>query len=158
MKLVITTSLISCAAAFVPSTYSPKTVSLKDAADTVAISPEPTVPVTPVLPKMSQSLPFLARPAALTGELAGDVGFDPLGFAKNSEELMNFREAEIKHARLAMLAAAGWPISEVLDKKIACKFNFVCIFLADSLLGLIRRLLKIHIYLSCLWFDTHLGR
>ena len=32
---------------------------------------------------------------------------------------MNYREAEIKHGRLAMLAAAGWPLSEVLDKKIA---------------------------------------
>merc|ERR1712176_526001 len=29
------------------------------------------------------------------------------------------REAEIKHARLAMLAAAGWPLSELFDKKIA---------------------------------------
>merc|ERR1712127_768640 len=61
----------------------------------------------------------MARPAALTGALAGDVGFDPLGFAKSEEDLMNYREAEVKHARLAMLAAAGWPISEVFDKKIA---------------------------------------
>lgn len=29
------------------------------------------------------------------------------------------REAEIKHSRLAMLAAAGWPISELWDKQIA---------------------------------------
>ena len=68
---------------------------------------------------MSQSLPFLPRPAALTGALAGDVGFDPLGFAKSEADLMNYREAEVKHARLAMLAAAGWPLSEVFDKKIA---------------------------------------
>merc|ERR1712012_1063201 len=73
----------------------------------------------PELPAMSQSMPFMERPAALTGELAGDVGFDPLGFAKTSEDLMNYREAEVKHARLAMLAAAGWPLSEVFDKKIA---------------------------------------
>jgi len=71
------------------------------------------------LPLMSQSLPFMTRPQALTGELAGDVGFDPLGFAKSSEELLNYREAEIKHARLAMLAAAGWPLSEVFDQKLA---------------------------------------
>ena len=68
---------------------------------------------------MSEALPFLTRPLMLTGELAGDAGFDPLGFAKSQEDLMNYREAEIKHARLAMLAAAGWPLSEVLDKKIA---------------------------------------
>lgn len=73
---------------------------------------------------MSQSLPFMERPSVLTGELAGDVGFDPFGFAKSREDLMNYREAEIKHSRLAMLAAAGWPLSEVLDKKIASLFGW----------------------------------
>jgi len=68
---------------------------------------------------MSQALPFVTRPLMLTGELPGDAGFDPLGFAKSQADLMNYREAEIKHARLAMLAAAGWPLSEVFDKKIA---------------------------------------
>ena len=29
------------------------------------------------------------------------------------------REAEIKHGRLAMLAAAGWPVAELWDSKIA---------------------------------------
>ena len=29
----------------------------------------------------------------------------------------------VKHARLAMLAAAGWPLSEVFDKKIAAALN-----------------------------------
>ena len=72
-----------------------------------------------VEPEASMSLPFMARPLALDGSLAGDVGFDPLGFAKSEQDLMNYREAEIKHARLAMLAAAGWPLSEVFDKKIA---------------------------------------
>ena len=71
------------------------------------------------LPERSQALPFLPRPPALDGTLAGDVGFDPLGFAKSESDLMNYREAEVKHARLAMLAAAGWPLSELFDKKIA---------------------------------------
>lgn len=71
----------------------------------------------------SQALPFMTRPATLDGTLAGDVGFDPLGFAKSREDLMNYREAEVKHARLAMLAAAGWPLSEVLDKKLAAAFG-----------------------------------
>ena len=47
--------------------------------------------------------------------LAGDMGFDPLQIADNSEKLAWYREAEVKHARLAMLAAFGWPISEVLN-------------------------------------------
>lgn len=92
------------------------------AADVASEMGEPMMPESepePELPEMSMSMPFMARPAALTGELAGDVGFDPLGFVKSSEDLMNYREAEVKHGRLAMLAAAGWPLSEVLDKKIA---------------------------------------
>jgi len=67
----------------------------------------------------SKSIPFLDRPPALDGTLAGDVGFDPLGFAKTKDDLLKYREAEIKHARLAMLAAAGWPLSELFDRKIA---------------------------------------
>ena len=47
--------------------------------------------------------------------LAGDMGFDPLQIADNSEKLAWYREAEVKHARLAMLAAFGWPVSEVLN-------------------------------------------
>uniref|UniRef100_A0A7S4JV13 Plastid light harvesting protein n=1 Tax=Odontella aurita TaxID=265563 RepID=A0A7S4JV13_9STRA len=85
---------------------------------------EVPVPVAPPpLPTMSQSMPFMERPAALTGAIAGDVGFDPLGFAKSESDLMNYREAEVKHARLAMLAAAGWPLSEVFDRKIATALN-----------------------------------
>jgi len=71
------------------------------------------------LPMKSQSLPFMDRPAALDGSMVGDVGFDPLGFAKTEADLFNYREAEIKHGRLAMLAAAGWPISELFDQKLA---------------------------------------
>ena len=32
---------------------------------------------------------------------------------------MWMREAEVKHCRLAMMAAAGWPISELLDKPLS---------------------------------------
>jgi hypothetical protein len=79
----------------------------------------PPTTQTKALPQMSESIPFMMRPPALDGSLVGDVGFDPLGFAKSKADLLNYREAEIKHARLAMLAAAGWPISELLDKKLA---------------------------------------
>eukprot|EP00526_Cylindrotheca_closterium_P015933 CAMPEP_0113642848 /NCGR_PEP_ID=MMETSP0017_2-20120614/22513_1 /TAXON_ID=2856 /ORGANISM="Cylindrotheca closterium" /LENGTH=269 /DNA_ID=CAMNT_0000554299 /DNA_START=25 /DNA_END=834 /DNA_ORIENTATION=- /assembly_acc=CAM_ASM_000147 len=81
----------------------------------------PPPPVRPPLPSNSKAIPFLPRPEALDGSLVGDVGFDPLGFSKTKEDLWNNREAEIKHARLAMLAAAGWPISELWDAKIASK-------------------------------------
>lgn len=83
---------------------------------------EPSTPEKD-LPKYSKSIPFLARPKELTLELAGDVGFDPLGLAKNRELLFEYREAEIKHARLAMLAAIGWPFSELYDFQIAKTLN-----------------------------------
>lgn len=62
-------------------------------------------PPKPKLPEMSESLPFMMRPPALDGTMVGDVGFDPLGFAKTKEDLVNYREAEIKHCRLAMLVS-----------------------------------------------------
>merc|ERR1719247_2886596 len=42
----------------------------------------------------------------------GDYGFDPLGLG-NEETFVPFREAEIKHGRLAMLAAVAWPLQEI---------------------------------------------
>jgi Chlorophyll A-B binding protein len=68
---------------------------------------------------MSEALPFLQRPAVLDGSLAGDVGFDPFGFSKTPTDLAFYRQAELKHARIAMLAAAGWPLSELWDKQLA---------------------------------------
>jgi len=59
----------------------------------------------------------------MDGSMAGDIGFDPMGFSDSKENMINYREAEIKHARLAMLAAAGWPLSELFDKKIADLFG-----------------------------------
>jgi hypothetical protein len=117
MKLsaAIILATLAGASAFAPAANKASSTSLRmsDA------PPEFEVPKARALPKMSQSIPFLQRPLALDGSMAGDVGFDPLGFANSKEDLMNYREAEIKHARLAMLAAAGWPLSELFDRKIA---------------------------------------
>mmetsp|Transcript_32254 Transcript_32254/g.108638 ORF Transcript_32254/g.108638 Transcript_32254/m.108638 type:complete len:210 (-) Transcript_32254:128-757(-) len=58
----------------------------------------------------SPALPFLEQPKTLDGTLAGDVGFDPLGLSEIDDlgiDLYWMREAEIKHGRIAMLAAAG---------------------------------------------------
>lgn len=46
--------------------------------------------------------------------LAGNKGFDPLNLASSPEKLRKYRDAELKHGRLAMLAALGWPVSELL--------------------------------------------
>ena len=68
---------------------------------------------------MSDSLPFLPRPATLKGELAGDVGFDPFNFARTEEQLLSMRQAELKHARIAMLATVGWFAAELLHQPLA---------------------------------------
>lgn len=74
--------------------------------------------------KKSISIPFIDCPPALhNSDLAGNVGFDPLNFSKNKELLWEYREAEIKHARLAMLAGVGWPTSELLSRAIADVFS-----------------------------------
>ena len=121
MKLFKTTALVAAsgASAFVPSSSAGRINALR-MSETAIDPPIPVEePAPPALPEMSASIPFLSRSAALDGSLAADVGFDPFGFAKSKEELMSYREAEVKHARLAMLAAAGWPLSEIFDKKIA---------------------------------------
>jgi len=63
--------------------------------------------------EMSVSIPFLKRPSKLDGTHAGDVGFDPLGLSENLD-MYTMMEAEVRHARLAMLAVVGWPLSELM--------------------------------------------
>jgi hypothetical protein len=56
-------------------------------------------------------------------DLPGDRGFDPFNFVKDEKLLSFYRQAEIKHARIAMLAAVGWPAAELFDKKIAAAYE-----------------------------------
>merc|ERR1712060_112353 len=64
----------------------------------------------PPAEKYSETKTFLVKRKALTGYV-GDVGFDPLGF---SEILpMDWlREAELKHARVTMLATVGFAFTD----------------------------------------------
>merc|ERR1712232_905891 len=73
--------------------------------------------------EMSPSLPFLKRPELLDGSLPGDRGFDPFNFASDNSALSWYRDSEIKHARLAMLATVGWPIAELAHKGLATRFD-----------------------------------
>jgi len=70
---------------------------------------------------------FLKRDSILAdGQAAlmvGNKGFDPMGYATNLGTLLQFREAEAKHGRLAMLAAVGWPVSELLHGPLSELFN-----------------------------------
>lgn len=68
---------------------------------------------------MSWPFNFIKSSKYLTGSLAGDCGFDPLGVVTSEAQLYVLREAEIKHARLAMLGSLGWPISELFHVQLA---------------------------------------
>lgn len=75
------------------------------------------------------STTFLTPPPALhASALPGNVGFDPLGLSmrdffneqrSDDERLRDYREAELKHGRLAMLAAVAWPAQELLHPRLA---------------------------------------
>lgn len=60
----------------------------------------------------------------LDGSMAGDVGFDPLGLSNIDDigiDLYWLREAEIKHARVAMLAVAGILQVEIFGPAPGCE-------------------------------------
>merc|ERR550532_3002950 len=57
--------------------------------------------------KMSKSVPFLPVSPALEGYVGEEDGFDPMGFSL-AIDIRWLREAELKHARVAMLATVGW--------------------------------------------------
>jgi len=77
----------------------------------------------------SEALPWSDRPKSLEGSnFVGDSGFDPLGLFgadpwKQGWDQQFYREAEIKHARLGMLAALAFPVQERLEPVLAKAFN-----------------------------------
>lgn len=46
------------------------------------------------------------------------IAWDPLNLA-SEENLAQYQEAELKHGRLAMLAALGWPAAELIEPALA---------------------------------------
>jgi len=73
----------------------------------------PAAPVTPIIDQIYVG----------GKQLAGDYGFDPLALAGDAKGLAWYREAEMKHARLAMLAAVGWPVAELVNSNLADTFG-----------------------------------
>jgi len=53
------------------------------------------------------------------GQMPADYNIDLFGVKKDPEMLRRMRLAEVKHGRLAMLAAAAWPLQELFDPALA---------------------------------------
>merc|ERR1719159_864177 len=83
----------------------------------------------PAPAQKSEALPWAERPKSLEGtSFVGDSGFDPLGLFgadpfKLGWDQQFYREAELKHARLGMLAALAFPVQERLEPVLAKAFN-----------------------------------
>jgi len=78
----------------------------------VSVSSRATVKV---FARQAAWAPGAEAPAHLDGSLPGDFGFDPLGLGKDPEKLKWNRQAELVHARFAMLATAGILGQELLS-------------------------------------------
>jgi len=122
--------------AFLQSTTIRSSSKLMSMSDTIGAEPisTPPVPNKPAPLLSAKWFPFLGvkAPRHLDGSLAADSGFDPLGLGKSPKTLYWMRDAEIKHARLAMLAAVGWPISELWHKNIAAAFGLESILSSND--------------------------
>lgn len=75
---------------------------------------------------------FPTSPTFPTTKLPGDVGFDPLNIklisppllaTKNKDPLSQYREAELKHGRIAMLASIAFPLQESYHAGLADDWN-----------------------------------
>merc|ERR1719231_936695 len=81
--------------------------------------------------------PQIPSGGLVTPQQIGDYGFDPLNLGTD-ETFLPFREAEIKHGRLAMLAAVAWPLQEIFHPILvdaARSSNFLAPFFVRDVLA-----------------------
>jgi len=117
MKLAILAAIAGSAAAFAPSTpagasFTALRMSEETTSTVEPIEEAPVVPAPIVINGWSAdaSLPCYGLPGATS-----PLGFfDPLGFSKDADlnTVKRYREAEIMHGRVSMMAAVGYLIGE----------------------------------------------
>eukprot|EP00571_Detonula_confervacea_P013219 CAMPEP_0172297874 /NCGR_PEP_ID=MMETSP1058-20130122/744_1 /TAXON_ID=83371 /ORGANISM="Detonula confervacea, Strain CCMP 353" /LENGTH=132 /DNA_ID=CAMNT_0013007077 /DNA_START=182 /DNA_END=577 /DNA_ORIENTATION=- len=129
MKLAIFASAIAGASAFAPSTpvgissalrMSEPVTTDETATATADVAAEPLMAdqVNELIPAASAINGWIADPSlpcyGLPGSSAPLGFFDPLGFTKDMDlnGVKRFREAEIMHGRVAMMATIGYIIGE----------------------------------------------
>mmetsp|Transcript_13920 Transcript_13920/g.18172 ORF Transcript_13920/g.18172 Transcript_13920/m.18172 type:complete len:202 (+) Transcript_13920:162-767(+) len=93
MKFIAAASLVGTAAAFTSSQNAGRSVSALNA-------------------EKSPAMPFLPYPENLKGYIGEDIGFDPLGVS-NFFPMDYLRESELKHGRIAMVAAVGYAVTDM---------------------------------------------
>ena len=129
MKLVLFSSIIATAAAFSPAAKQTKAgFSLKSTEDPQfeAAITEPTITEPTITePEIEQKIRIngweanAALPCyGLPGSVAPTGYFDPLGFAQTGislNDVKRYREAEVQHGRVAMLASVGYLAGEAVS-------------------------------------------
>ena len=119
MKLVILSSVVGAACAFAPSS------SLQSGSSMLRSSPsEEGEPTTPTIPEVGVVAingwnPDETKPCyGLPGAVAPTGYFDPIGFCQEGNTLNDvkrYREAEVQHGRVAMLASVGYLAGEFIS-------------------------------------------
>lgn len=89
-------------------------LSLSLATPALAMRASPPTMIDVRAPSSSSPLPDMRT--------IGDYGFDPLNLGTD-ETFVPFREAEVKHGRLAMLAAVAWPLQEIVHPLLVRTLN-----------------------------------
>jgi len=124
MKLAIIFSLLSSSAAFAPSPslhthttlFSEPTDMTEPTLETPTAEPEPEPEPIQLINGWApnESLPCFGLP----GDVAPTGYFDPLGFAQKGislNDIKRYREADVQHGRVAMLATVGYLAGEAVS-------------------------------------------